>query len=521
MAGLADLINYGTTAYGMYQAMPSMSGNYYNAPAGGGQQIEMPQLPVNTSQQQGTPSPHVGSYNYTQPNPGTGLNWGNGYQGLQFGSQPQYSGGMSMQGPQVGGQIYAPGYGQAQARMAQQQYQQAYQQAYQQNLQRMNQVAGMNNPLNQLPTRTAPAGGSTALSGIPGVGGKGSVQEVQIGGKWKRLDEVTPQDTQAINAMIARNSQFEPLSGGYYGRYARGMNDVAGMSNITDYMNQRGTTAQNMIGGMQGVANQYGQRTQTGQDLLGGLYPVAQQYGQRTQTGMGITDQLNNVVDQYGQRTAQGMNMVQNLGLQQRNDINRQYDNLAHGETSDLAARGLGNSTVASGVRQAAEADRAQALGRLHDQLSQQQLSTFSDLSGQQLGAAMQVPQIQAQNYANLSGQQLQFAGQIPQLMAQNYGQLSGQQLGYAGEIPQAQTNAYLQTSGQTADWMKQYGQLGLNTDAQLSGDMLKMVENVQQPYPNAAAYQNVAQQGMNYDGQAALLAQLRQYYGAGGGAYG
>jgi hypothetical protein len=64
------------------------------------------------------------------------------------------------------------------------------------------------------------------------------------------------------------------------------------------------------------------------------------------------------------------------LGNQQRADTNRIFDNRQSGLTQDMIGRGLTNSTVQDNQRVGIDSERANAMGRLNESLTQQRLGT-------------------------------------------------------------------------------------------------------------------------------------------------
>lgn len=91
----------------------------------------------------------------------------------------------------------------------------------------------------------------------------------------------------------------------------------------------------------------------------------------------------------YDDRLTRNLGYVDQLGTQERKDINTQFDENAGTNLQDAVARGLGGSTVAQGLRTNNEVQRGNALGRLNDRLLAARLNTDSALSGDAANAAM------------------------------------------------------------------------------------------------------------------------------------
>ena len=91
----------------------------------------------------------------------------------------------------------------------------------------------------------------------------------------------------------------------------------------------------------------------------------------------------------YDDRLFRNMARVDQIGDQERRDINRSFDEQAGTAVQDAAARGLGGSTVAQGLRSNVNVQRQDALGRLNDRILANKINTDSALSGDAANAAM------------------------------------------------------------------------------------------------------------------------------------
>lgn len=104
----------------------------------------------------------------------------------------------------------------------------------------------------------------------------------------------------------------------------------------------------------------------------------------------------------FGESLTTARGLVSTLGGQERVDINRAFTESGIAQQQNLAARGLGSSTIRSSIASGVERERTDALGRLQDRLTRQQLgveATFglSGLSARErlLGAGINVGTIQ------------------------------------------------------------------------------------------------------------------------------
>lgn len=93
-------------------------------------------------------------------------------------------------------------------------------------------------------------------------------------------------------------------------------------------------------------------------------------------------------VNRFGaDRTTQGLALLEGAGEQTRRDINQQFDELGGTIAQNLTSRGLGGTTIAPTLQQGVERERAGGLGRLDEIIRQQQVNTFTTLSGDEFGA--------------------------------------------------------------------------------------------------------------------------------------
>lgn len=153
-------------------------------------------------------------------------------------------------------------------------------------------------------------------------------------------------DESQLNSEVAQNSLTAPALGGYYGRYARGM---------------------------------------TGADALG------------------------SVADAYDQRTSRNLGYVDNMGQQERKDISERSEAELGARLTDLQRRGLTNSTVAATIRQGAEREKNNALGRLNDRLLETRLRTDMAASGDALSYRDSLGRLRLATDAGLSKDLLDF----------------------------------------------------------------------------------------------------------------
>lgn len=143
------------------------------------------------------------------------------------------------------------------------------------------------------------------------------------------------------------------------GEEARGLGD--------EYFDPRGAVGRYRgafkgIGrGLEQLPGRVGAANEQVQALYGGL---------RTELQTGAADLAGGYEGLLG--TARGL--VSSLGGQERRDINRIFDETGTELQMGLSARGLGGSTISSSIGSGVARERTDALGRLQDRLTTQQL---------------------------------------------------------------------------------------------------------------------------------------------------
>lgn len=94
------------------------------------------------------------------------------------------------------------------------------------------------------------------------------------------------------------------------------------------------------------------------------------------------SDHAQQILGQAQGRYKRGMNYLKGAGDQERRDINTGFDSQTANIKQDMASRGLGSSTISSGVQQGSERQRADAIGGLNERLRRQYAETDARLSG-------------------------------------------------------------------------------------------------------------------------------------------
>ena len=112
----------------------------------------------------------------------------------------------------------------------------------------------------------------------------------------------------------------------------------------------------------------------------------------------GLRSLRDDVVGGYGRRGQMAQMMLRGLGGQERRDIDQAFDRRSSAETANLAARGLGGTSLGSTLRTGIDRERTDAQGRLGERLRRERLGTFLGTSGDTLSAK------ERRNRSRLSG---------------------------------------------------------------------------------------------------------------------
>lgn len=221
--------------------------------------------------------------------------------------------------------------------------------------------------------------------------------------------------------------------GGLFSNYLAGkrfQNQLQDLQGQIDFSNQQGQNILGQLGGLPNVQQQAGQlNQQVGQiannafspnsiaGFLGLFNPslqglqqlpgqIGSQVGGATQAfqqgasqlggqflqGAGV---LSNQLGQVGRQVTQGLEsqadrargIVSQIGQQQREDINRGFNELAAQKQSDLQSRGLRGTTLTTNVARGVESDRLAEQRRLSEQIAGQRLGVESTFGAAPLAA--------------------------------------------------------------------------------------------------------------------------------------
>lgn len=295
-------------------------------------------------------------------------------------------------------------------------------------------------------------------------------------------------------------------------RYGRVMGDAQGLADaelgIRGQTYGRALDQATQLGSA--VTEGYGQRRD---DVLGYLDPrisdIESGYGQRATDIPAYYDTVTGAVNQeyrdlgaglesdYQEREDRGLGYLEGQGVQGRQDIGTRYGNLAAQAQADLTARGLGGSTVSSGIAAAHEREKSADLNRFGEQINRQFLDTYAGLSGDRLRARERV-----------TGERLSAQERSGALSAGMRADLSGQNLSAMERLTAARAGAQadlsrdyltaMETGGQRllgldvglstdmANATRDVGRYGIGLDTGLTGEMLNWIQSRTDTYPTS-----------------------------------
>lgn len=404
------------------------------------------------------------------------------------------------------GSIFANPFGQYMVnRQAENAYQDVFNQVRNANIQTGNQIAGLYG-LGPLPqTSMLPAGmysgynvpqfgglGFNPFAGTQGFGGgrPSGTYGPQGGGSFGPYSPVaplTPESQARINqgvppghpsiqnnpAQQAQTQQFiqQPYpTGGLLGSLTSGSQQLAAAGvGANAYFNPQAAAAQ-YSAATRPLFHGYGQLQQQGTAQGAGINQFAQQ---RANQGAA---QYGGLQKAYQQRGNQALGILAGSGAQERQDINRQFNEAQNRYQQDLFNRGFASSSVGAPGVGALERERSGALGGLNERLLQQRLGTFLGTTGESLAAAERGIGFGAGltgDVLNTRIGQQQFGADLG---LSTLGALSGLATGGLGY----QTNL----AQQGLNNLYQFGQIPLQYQQQAGQMAANFLGGIQQPYP-------------------------------------
>lgn len=111
----------------------------------------------------------------------------------------------------------------------------------------------------------------------------------------------------------------------------------------------------------------------------------------------------------FDDRYSRGMGYIDQMGQQERKDIDRSYKADLGTNAAKMASSGLGSSTIMANMNQGATQRRNQDVGRLDDRLTNMRLGTDAALSGDALGFGERSRGGRAALHTDLSGRETDF----------------------------------------------------------------------------------------------------------------
>lgn len=130
-------------------------------------------------------------------------------------------------------------------------------------------------------------------------------------------------------------------------------------------------------------------------DILGGYRDLRDEAGQmhsqrQASLQQNLDQDLARVTQGHQNRYDAGMQLLQGMGGQEAQRINRDFHNQQAGMGADLARRGLNTSSISHSMGQGIERNRQEAKGDLSDQMRREKLAAHMGFSGDALGAEQQ-----------------------------------------------------------------------------------------------------------------------------------
>lgn len=159
---------------------------------------------------------------------------------------------------------------------------------------------------------------------------------------------------------------------------------------------------------------------------------------------------------QQGYRDLHQRNMgrVEQIGAQEKKDINRAFDSSLNNSLASAQQRGLGSSTVMGSMRRGNARERSDALARSYERDLNRQVGVDSSLGGQAIGQNVNLGMLGHNTYQNAFNQQMgQYENSV--LRPLNF---EGQQTGNLINLLGGFQNQYMPTSPNI------YSQLGAGT---------------------------------------------------------
>lgn len=245
---------------------------------------------------------------------------------------------------------------------------------------------------------------------------------------------------------------------------------------------------------LRGVNKDYVDSTTNAYDQMAGNVMGAYDQGYNSLLGA-AQSRYGDLVGRADQRTAQTQQMLENAGAQERKDIGQQYNANAGTIQKNLASRGLGNvATIGSSMLQGNERERADALGRLNDRLTDQKVSAYASTSGDALqtagSASGDVLSTQGQGFANRMNTLSGIEGGRYNLASSNAGLGRDTEASIGGQMYDLSN----QGRSNYANLYNTWSQNSLANNQSMWGNALNLVTGIENQYPDQSAYLGLQQ---------------------------
>jgi len=246
-------------------------------------------------------------------------------------------------------------------------------------------------------------------------------------------------------------------------------------------------------------AKQVGGVGQLGEQALGAFGTLAGNleggYGQwgggglAGELGRGYGAFSGDITGGYDERLTTGMGMMEGMGAQERKDLLKTYGELGASQQANLAARGMGGTTIGTNIAQGNVREQQDAMNRLTDYLARQKLDVYGQFSGEGLLAKERMGQLGLGARERLGMGGLAMQQELGMQGINLADQMRMRTLGEEDRWDMAKWQFGQDMGAQQMSLMQGYGGLERGTQADITNQMLGVLSGVQVPYPQQTAW--------------------------------
>jgi hypothetical protein len=265
-------------------------------------------------------------------------------------------------------------------------------------------------------------------------------------------------------------------------------------------MDQFGGLSEDVTGGFR----------QRQEDVMGRLRPQLEQlgqgFGEREQALGGRFDELSSgILGGYDTLRGEARDLLEGMGEYERGQIERRHGRARGRALSDLSSRGLGGSTLRSGLERGAARDLSQEMGGLDERLrrerlgaemgigmgklgAQRGLGEFGSLlrerlGGDRLGFGERAASMEAGLGSQLSGDTMQAMQQMGLFGSELGARLTGEELGAGERLLGQETGLRSALSGERLGAQERLGQAQIGARQQYMGDLFRMFPELERRF--------------------------------------